>query len=276
MIKRISKNIASNIIFARRRIAKSKILDKESCRILAYHAIESSDPSKDLMGLAVLPSVFEMHMRYLKEEGFCVIGLLDLAESLRKGIAPPKRSIVITFDDGYKSILTNAMPIVKKFDFKATLFVNIYFLEQKLPKHVYWHSWQTLDWGDLIKLGQAGFSIGSHALTHKRLTEIDREALIGEIAGSRETIEKNIHDKIYAFSFPHGKYTNETKNILKQEGFLCACSSVNGINDKNADIFTLKRTEITGFDDSPIKFEKKLLGCYDWLGSFNFYASNVA
>ena len=227
------------------------------------------------MGLAVPPPAFEMHMRYLKKNGFCVIGLADLARKIKSRLPIPRKSVAIAFDDGYRSILTNALPILKKFEFTATLFVNVYFLERKLPKHVYWHDWQTLNWDDLRKLHEAGISIGSHALTHRSLAGMNTEELIGEIDASRKTIEGKISSEVYAFSFPHGRYTSEAKSILKDRGFLCACSSVNGANDKNADIFALKRTEITAFDDSPLKFEKKILGCYDWLAYLPAFLSTM-
>jgi peptidoglycan/xylan/chitin deacetylase (PgdA/CDA1 family) len=265
-IKKSVKNGISNGIFAYNRSFGSKALKKGNSRILMYHAIESPDIRKDKMCLAVPRETFRMHMQYLKENGFRVVGLLELADRITNNSPIPDKTVAITFDDGFKSILTNALPILKEFGFPATLFVNIYFVERKLPENLYWHGWETLSWHEIRSLYGAGMSIGSHGVTHRRLAGLNEKELKNEIADSRELIEKNINSRIYAFCYPHGAFNNKVKKVLSDNGFRYACSGIEGINNAHSDIFMLKRTEITAFDDMPIKFEKKLLGCYDWLG----------
>ncbi len=218
------------------------------------------------MGLAVPVQSFYEHMKYLKVNDFHVIGLSELINFISSGLTIPKKSIVITFDDGYKSIQTNALPILKEFGFTATLFVNIYFLEKKIPKESYWSDWQTLNWKEIIQLHESDIHIGSHALTHRKLTKVSEKDLQKEVIGSKEIIEQNIGEKIFAFSYPHGAFNHKIKNTLKANNFRCACSSIHGDNNARSDQYALRRTEITAFDDTIPKFEKKILGCFDWLG----------
>ena len=147
-------------------------------------------------------------------------------------------------------------------------------MERKLSKHLYWHEWQTLNWDEIKRLYEEGILIGSHAVTHQKLTELNEEELKNEIAGSKELIEKKIYSKINTFSYPHGAFNENVKEALKNSDYLCSCSSFEGINNNHSDLFALKRTEITAYDDTPLKFEKKILGCYGWLGKIDKW--NVA
>ena len=65
-----------------------------------------------------------------------------------------------------------------------------------------------------------------------------------------------------------GAEDEKVKKALKENNYLCSCTSIEGTNVIRSDIYVLKRTEITAFDDTPLKFEKKILGSYDWLGKF--------
>ena len=218
------------------------------------------------MGLAVPVESFYDQMKYLKVKNFNVIGLSELITFMTSGLPMPDKSIAITFDDGFKNIQTNALPILKEFGFTATLFVNLYFLERKIPKEFYWSDWLTLNWEEIKQLHESDITVGSHALTHRKLTKVSDGDLQNEIFGSKEIIEQNIGEKIFAFSYPHGAFNNKIKNILKLNNFRCSCSSIHGANNAHADPYTLRRTEITAFDNTITKFEKKILGCFDWLG----------
>jgi peptidoglycan/xylan/chitin deacetylase (PgdA/CDA1 family) len=265
IIKRAFKDRISDSSFAYRKLIKSRLLKKRNCRVLMYHSIEYSNPEEDRIGLAVSPKAFYMHMKYLKENEFNVISLLELVNKITRQELIPEKSVVVTFDDGHKSVLANALPTLREFNFTASLFVNIYFLERKLPNNEYWHNWQPLNWEEIKKLHDSGLTIGSHGLTHRRLTKIAYEELKKEILESKELIEKNIGSKIFVFSYPHGSFNANVKKILEDNNFSCACSSIEGTNYTHTDIFALRRTEVNAFDDTFLKFEKIMLGSHDWL-----------
>lgn len=264
-VKRIIRDRISDGVFGVKRLAKPIVLAQNSCRILMYHSIEDVDTAKDPMNLAVSPETFYMQMEYLKLNGFRVISLAELSGRIAEGAAIPPKSVTVTFDDGFRSILTHAFPVLKKFGFQATLFVNIYFIERKLPEDLYWRQWQTLNWGEVKRLHDEGLGIGSHAFTHRRLTSVEKGELEREIVTSKELIEKNIGSSVSTFCYPHGIFNAEVKKKVIDTGYHSSCSSIEGVNKAGSDIFALRRTEIFPFDDTPFKFEKKMLGSQDWL-----------
>jgi len=92
---------------------------------LMYHHIqtkESATPKKQL-GLTVFTDVFASQMQYLKSKGYNTLSMNDLINFFDAGIAPPKHSVLLTFDDGYEDFYTDAYPILSSLGFKATMFV---------------------------------------------------------------------------------------------------------------------------------------------------------
>ena len=260
---RLVKDSVSELIFLSR--GRRARLHNTGCRILMYHSIDLSDRMIDHMGLAVPTEVFAMQMAYLRDRGFHVISLMDYVNARRSESTLPTGAIVITFDDGYRSILTHALPILRRYSYSATLFANIHFIEKKLSPDCYWHDWPTLSWEEVLVLQDSGISIGAHAVTHTKLSALGAEEASREISLSKTIIEKNIGRSITEFSYPQGAFNNQIVSAVQACGFVCACTSIGGLNGSGADLFELRRTEITAFDDTQEKFEKKISGCYDWV-----------
>ena len=120
-----------------------------------------------LLKIASLPCVFpsqifEQQMKYLKENGYRVITLSQLYGFLQYQHAVPKNSVVITLDDGYRSVYDTAYPILKKYGFTATLFVYTDFVGMGKS---------AMTWDQLRDMKADGFEIGSHSLSHPDLTK---------------------------------------------------------------------------------------------------------
>lgn len=264
-IKRIIKYKISDCIYYYKKYGHINSFNGGGARILLYHAIQECNFRTDKMGLAVPQDVFYMQMKYLKEEGFYVTGLSQLIDTIIYGRLIPEKSIAITFDDGYKSIFKNAFPILKEFNFSAALFINIFVIERRIPECFYWHAWDALSWEEIKALSSAGIAIGSHGYSHRGLDKLSEKELQYEISKSQDLIESRLGSKANTFSYPNGTFNRSVKNALKKNNFICSCSSIEGVNDAGSDIFALKRTEITAFDNTLYKFKKKISGCYDWL-----------
>jgi len=264
-LRRFVKERVSDCYRAYRAIAPVDLFT-EKFRILMYHAVQQSDPSVDTMGLAVSPQVFSAHMGYLKDNGFDVIGLMDLVRMVQDRVSIPDKSIVITFDDGYRSVLENALPVLHRYHFTATVFVTISCIENKLPHGSYWRDWPALTWDEVSVLRREGIAIGSHAVTHTMLTRLSPDEAMREIKDSKEIIQNNLKEEVRSLSYPHGAFNKMVIDAVKKAGYRCACSSVHGTNGKDSDVFRLRRTEITAFDTARNKFEAKLSGSHDWLG----------
>lgn len=271
-MKNYAKDIIANAAYLGKKCFGISSYLKNDCRILLYHSVGERDCRNDKMGLSVPEDIFYMQMKYLNDNGFVPVSLRELVDKIKNNATFLDKSIVITFDDGYRSALTKALPILRNFGFAATVFINVYFVEKKMRDDFYWQNWETLSWDDVTQLQKTGLLIGSHALSHRRLGELNVKELEYEISTSKDIIEGQIKERVDAFSYPHGSFNKAVKEVLRKNNFTSSCASIEGCVGLRPDILALRRTEITLFDDTCSKFEKKLLGCYDWLRYIRFNA----
>jgi peptidoglycan/xylan/chitin deacetylase (PgdA/CDA1 family) len=182
-------------------------------------------------------------MRYLKENGFHVISPDELLAFLENKQRLPKKSVMITMDDGYRSVYEVAYPILKKYEFTATLFIYTNFVGV---------SKMAITWDQLKEMKADGFSIGSHTIYHSDLTipkdgetEADWMTRIHkELYGSKKIIDKKLRQETYLLAYPYGKYDQRSINIAKEAGYKIAMSVQRGGNAFFANPFFLQRDQI--------------------------------
>lgn len=208
--------------------------------ILAYHNFTKDEGSSYDMNI----TEFEKQIDYLAAHNYSVISLSELLKGLKTGQLPPK-PIAITIDDGFKSIYTLAYPVLKKYNFPATLFLYTSFIE----KNSY-----SLTWEEIREMANHNFEIGSHTLSHYNLLKYQKnenyEAYLArirrEIFLSKEILESKIGGKVKFFAYPYGAYSTIIKNLVIQadyDGIL----NVNSMNNTlNTDPFSLNRQTIFG------------------------------
>ena len=216
--------------------------------------------------LRVQPEEFERQIKWLKESGWTSFKLTDLIEN--KNILPEK-SIVITIDDGFEDNYVNAFEILKKYDFKATIFpvINRFNHDWATDKDLLESSSELnnermLSNEQIDEMIQSGLiEIGSHTLNHYDLTKLNKKEKIEEILNSKKIIE-NLH-KIECTSivYPFGYYDEEVIEIVKESGYKVAASGlIPGYDNLDSDtIFCLKRVLISGrqsFYDFKLKILK--------------------
>ena len=213
-------------------------------RILTYHWIN------DTVGdyLSVPPAHFRSQMEFLREAGYEVISLRDLLE---KGAR--SKTVGLTFDDGYRDNYENAFPILKEFGFTATVFC----IAGRIGTDPY------LNFTDIQEMHKAGIDFGSHTLSHPHLPKLDSEEKLKEIMNSRLELEEKTGIVPDFFCYPYGEYDSESTFLVEESGYLGACTNDPGSND-GLEPYTLKRTEISGFDSAE-DFQKKMSGAYDLL-----------
>ncbi len=139
---------------------RAGITDKgyQTVPILCYHRFAPSCDSP----LCMPSEIFEQQVRYLKENGYRVIGPEALVEFLDYRKPIPKNAVIISVDDGYRSTYDVAYPILKKYGFTATLFIYIDYVGV---------SRQAITWDQLRELKREGFTIGSHSIAHSDLSK---------------------------------------------------------------------------------------------------------
>lgn len=211
--------------------------------ILGYHSV-MDDPA-DVW--SIHPSDFAAQMEFLAQKKIRVRSLDYCVEQLRQGKAPGN-AVVITFDDGYLNFLQNAVPILQKHHFPATVFVPVDLIgrksnwcNQKLQREI-------MEWGDLQEIIRLGFAVGSHSLNHIELTSLDPTELTRDVFESKKILEDRLGNPVTSFAAPFAVCdTRETKEI-ERAGYQCNCGPVklNG-NGLKTDRFMLGRTFVKNF-----------------------------
>ena len=179
--------------------------------ILLYHRITEPEPNTSL---CVAPIDFDKHMEYLYNQGYNVVSLDQVIKYFKKEKRLKKKTIVLTFDDGYQDFATNAYPILNNYGFNATVFLvtdcvgktNVWDHKDGWPKA------GLMSWETIKELSEKGISFGSHGKTHKYIGKMRSiKKLIGEIKSSKKKIENAIGKSAKCFS-----YSYSTKNKLIQ------------------------------------------------------------
>ncbi|MEW6041076.1 MAG: polysaccharide deacetylase family protein [Elusimicrobiota bacterium] len=226
--------------------------------ILCYHKVDYYKAGYH--GIVVKPGIFFSQMKYLYNRGYGTISLTELAAVIsRKGRIPRKR-FVITFDDGYENFYLYAFPVLKKFNFKATVFISAGFIgkvfaypKQPDEKH--------LSENQIKELAQ-DVDFGAHTVTHPDLAALTRDKIAEEVINSKKIIEAITLKPVETFCYPYGKYNEEVKKVVQETGFTCACSLVHGLVSDKSDLYALPRFEFKEFAH---------MSLHDFLKNFNFY-----
>jgi peptidoglycan/xylan/chitin deacetylase (PgdA/CDA1 family) len=248
------------------KLRSSRIAKENNFRILLYHSI-GQEIKGDKLGLQVSEENFLRQMDFLYKNDFRVFKLKDLVNRIISKECIQPRSVVITFDDGYRNVLTKAAPILQKFHYHAAVFITTEADKIKMLHNdgrEYWKDWDFLSMREILELQKMGHDIGAHSTDFLNLKYMNHEQAYRRIIGSRKMLEEGLSKKIEYFSYPSGGVNKEIKNILNKLGFKAAVCSLPGYNDRSADLFMLRRMEINNWDNF-IDFKLKLMGYYNWV-----------
>jgi peptidoglycan/xylan/chitin deacetylase (PgdA/CDA1 family) len=169
-------------------------------------------------------SLFEEHLAYLKIRGFHVMTFGEAVDYLNDpSIEYVERAACITVDDGYKSFITGAWPILQNYGFKATVFIN----SESVGGGSY------MDWEELKKIHEFGTEIGNHSHSHAYFVNIPEEQRIPEFVADvricQEAIKKHLGFYPDIFAYPYGEYDPEMKAALQEMGFKGAAAQNSGV-----------------------------------------------
>lgn len=206
--------------------------------ILMYHYISVPPAGADIyrQDLSVAPDSFRLQMKYLVENGYESVDLYDLSRAiLGKQDLPPK-PVIITFDDGYRDNYLNALPILDDYGLKATIFLATEFIDQGNQNY--------LTWSMIEEMSASGHRFEPHGKTHVDLTESDRDFIIWEVQGSRETVAAHIGYLPRFFSYPSGRYNSQVQKILSELDFWGAVTTQGGLWNGFVDRFEWSRVRI--------------------------------
>jgi peptidoglycan/xylan/chitin deacetylase (PgdA/CDA1 family) len=205
--------------------------------ILMYHVISSPPAGAPYAELYVPRASFSAQVGWLTGHGYHAVTLQQVFDSWRGAGTLPSKPVVLSFDDGYLSQVTNALPVLK-----ARKWPGVLNLEYRNLQPV---------WGirppGIRKLLAAGWELDAHTLTHPDLTTVDAARLREEVAGSREAIHRRFHVQVNFFCYPAGRYDNAVIAAVQRAGYLGATTTRYGLA-KPSELYTLARLRINGTD----------------------------
>lgn len=202
--------------------------------ILGFHKIGSPPPNGWETWFYIPEATFVRQLTYLQENNWHFIDIGTLVRGLTTPDSLPKRSALLTFDDGYRSMLTSAVPLLRKFGASAVLFVPTDFIGG-------YNSFDTdcepeeaiCDWDELRELERNGVSVQSHGAAHRRFSELSPAQQSEELLRSKATLEAGLGKSVEVFSYPYGDDGVNpllVKKALQQAGYQAACLYGGGPN----------------------------------------------
>lgn len=203
--------------------------------ILMYHCVFAGAESF----MNVEPKEFERQMKYIADSGRAVIPLSELVSRLKSG-AQLGSSIVITFDDGYMDNYTNAFPVLKKYQFPATIFVvtdRIGMRDERGLSRLSAQQMKEMESSGLVE-------IEPHTRTHPHLSKLPALEAQAEIVGAKEKLEELLEKKCRHFAYPYGDFNPEIGGLVRKSGLESAVSVSEGSVKLGADLFALPRVSI--------------------------------
>jgi len=237
-------------------------------RVLMYHKVNDLWPNPTTVPTAV----FAEQMSLLGELGYTPVSLDAVLSHYLDGAPLPARAVLLTFDDGYRDNLENALPILRRHGYPAVLFVPIGFLDDERPLpheeslRLLGIRNQTVDWSELAELEAGGVRIESHGIGHRPLSELDPAEAAREIALSKLRLEERLGREVAAFAFvkgSHADYRPEHASLVQQAGYKIAFTSVSGANGAATDRFRLRRYNVEPYPART--FELVLSGACDMI-----------
>jgi peptidoglycan/xylan/chitin deacetylase (PgdA/CDA1 family) len=210
-----------------------------SLPILTFHSL---DDRSSVISFA--PGVFQHGMTRLHEEGYRTLSLLEAVDHLGRGESFPDRSLVITFDDGYRTVYDEAFPVLQRYGMSATVFLTVGEEERtggagQLPSL---NERPMLNWNQIREMHQEGISFGAHTLTHSDLTLLPLDRMEAEVRVSQAMIENALGAPIACFAYPYGRFDKQSRAIVRQH-FACACSDRLGFCTMSSDPYAIERVD---------------------------------
>jgi peptidoglycan/xylan/chitin deacetylase (PgdA/CDA1 family) len=221
-------------------------------RVLMYHSISRQD---DYDALCTSPERFKAQMLHLKRHNWRGVSMRELCRAMNTGDA---RGLVgLTFDDGYEDFLSTALPTLVTLGFSATLFVVAGMLGEE-------NTWEhrggptirlrLLDGDGVREISERGMEVGSHTVTHPRLSGLDTEMLAREVGDSRQMLGEIVGTPVEGFSYPYGDLDGPAVRAARSAGYVYAVATKKQIE---YGIHDWPRTYV-GEKDSPLRFGVKL------------------
>ena len=222
---------------------------ESSVIVLLYHQIAPAGTKlSPKLQWTMQEDVFASEMQYIHDNGYHVVPMSDVLAFIRHQKSLPAGSVCITFDDGYKSPLVFAKPILDKYGYPWTFFIYPQFINDT-PTAGYKGA---ASWPELLELQKEGVDIECHSMTHPILTKHGSKTpdqyaawLENETAGAKKILEQHMGKPITCFAYPYGAYNKQVQAAVIAAGFQAIFTVADNPVHSTTNIFSIGRYTIT-------------------------------
>lgn len=194
--------------------------------ILQYHHVSEDTP----VSTSISPEKFTEHLNLIERLGFDVKPLQYVIENIQNNIPFDKKTLAITFDDGYDSIYLAAYPKLKSRNWPFTVFIS--------PKAIDKSHGNTMTWEQLKEMDENGANIANHSWEHLHLLErLENESneqwqtrILHDITHTQQYLETKLGPRLKYFAYPYGEFNEPLKQLLKNEGYIAFAQQSGAIN----------------------------------------------
>lgn len=204
--------------------------------VLMYHVINSPPPGAPSPGLYVPAGEFAAQMRALRDAGYHATTLGSVWAAWHGHGTLPRRPVVVSFDDGYLSHVTHALPVLRRMGWHGVLNLEL----GKMGTS------GALDDGQVRRLIGAGWEVDSHTITHPDLTTLDAVRLRHELVDSRAQIQRRFGVDAAFFCYPSGRHDARVEAAVRAAGYEAATTTQQGLAHPGEDPFALPRVRVNG------------------------------
>jgi len=212
--------------------------------ILVFHKVGAIPPESQFPRNYVRPEQFDALLASLRDAGYESIGFDQYVAHRRGEATLPRKPIILTFDDGYRSNAEIAVPIMRRHGFTATIFV----VPGRLGETNAWDAEERqerlLTGAEIRALRAEGFMFGSHTMTHSRLTAVPPDRALRELRESREALESLLGESVRVVCYPWAQHDAGVRRMALDAGYACGVGIRRRLNRDDTDLMALHRIPV--------------------------------
>lgn len=217
--------------------AAQRVSGGASVPILMYHVINPPPPGAKFPGLYVPPEEFSEQVQALVHAGFHAVTMDQMLANWTHGAPLPSKPVVLSFDNGYQSQLTQAEPVLQEHGWVGVENIQL----TGLPP-----SQGGLSRAQVAELVADGWELDTQGISHADLIAISPSALHEQVTLAREELQRRYHVPVNWFCYPSGHYDQAVVDEVKAAGFVGSTTVVPGWASPNQDSYRLPRLRVLG------------------------------
>jgi len=204
--------------------------------IFAYHRFgDDRYPSTNIS-----VDVFEKQLQFLKENNYRVFTFGDAVTKWKNNYSFPKKSVILTIDDGYLSFYSGAFPLLAKYDLPATVFVQTGTVGGV----------DFMNWTQINEIQKEGIEIGNHSKSHNYFINLPEKERSQEFQTDFEiaslAFQKHLGSIPLIYAYPYGEWTQDMEEVLQQKGLIAAVVQKSGVFCESSEAFAISRFPMGG------------------------------